>query len=230
MPVGTGGVVHVNLNCTDLSRSMAFYRDEMGLRTISRTSPTEPQDGAAFGLAAAQWDAWMMGGPGGFAAPVIDLLQWIVPAPLPRPGPSTAGFRSLHIGSPEGSVREITDPDGTPVEVKAAPVGLVGVTIGCADIARSHRFYEEVVDLGEFVTLVESRGAAPPLANTVGIWRMALATEDIEADVDWLVRAGVPCRSGPVELGMGPGLPSVRFMLFSDPDGTTLELIERPGR
>jgi catechol 2,3-dioxygenase-like lactoylglutathione lyase family enzyme len=228
--VGTGAVIHVNVNCTDLSRSMSFYRDELGLRTISRTSPTEPQDGGAFGLAAAQWDAWMMGGPSGFRAPVIDLLQWIVPPPLPRPAESTAGFRSLHIGSPEGSARDIADPDGTPVEVKAAPGGLVGVTIGCADMDRSRRFYEQIVDLGEFVTLVEAAGSAPASANTVGIWRMALATEDIEADVDWLGRAGVPCRSGPVELEMGPGLPSVRFMLFSDPDGTTLELIERPGR
>jgi catechol 2,3-dioxygenase-like lactoylglutathione lyase family enzyme len=228
--VGTGGVIHVNMNCTDLSRSMAFYRDHLGLRTISRTSPTEPQDGAAFGLAAAQWDAWMMGGPDGFRAPVIDLLQWIVPPPVPRPDQSTAGFRSLHIGSPEGPEREITDPDGTPVEVKTAPVGLIGVTIGCADLGRSRRFYEEIVDLGEFLTLVEAQGAAPASANTVGIWRMALATEDIEADVDWLRGAGVPCRTGPVELGMGPGLPSVRFMLFSDPDGTTLELIERPAR
>jgi catechol 2,3-dioxygenase-like lactoylglutathione lyase family enzyme len=230
VPVGTGGVIHINVNCTDLSRSMAFYRDKLGLRTISRTSPTEPQDGTAFGLETAQWDAWMMGGPDGFAAPVIDLLQWMVPPPVPRPGQSTAGFRRLHIGSPEGSVREITDPDGTPVAVKDAPVGLVGVTIGCTDLDRSRRFYEEIVDLGKFVTLVEARGAAPASANTVGIWRMALATEDIEADVDWLGRAGVPCRSGAVELGLGPGLPSVRFMLFSDPDGTTLELIERPRR
>jgi catechol 2,3-dioxygenase-like lactoylglutathione lyase family enzyme len=228
--VGTGGVIHVNVNCTDLSRSMSFYRDELGLRTISRTSPTTPQDGAAFGLSAAQWDAWMMGGPGGFAAPVIDLLEWIVPAPIPRPPGSDAGFRSLHIASPEGPEREITDPDGTLVEVKTAPSGLIGVTIACSDIERSQRFYKEIVDLGDFVALVDGRGVAPPSANTVGIWRMALATDDIEADVDWLRRAGVPCRSGPVELGMGPGLPSVRFMIFSDPDGTALELIERPGR
>jgi catechol 2,3-dioxygenase-like lactoylglutathione lyase family enzyme len=223
-------VIHVNVNCTDLTRSMSFYRDELGLRTITRTSPMAPQDGAAFGLSAAQWDAWMMGGVGGFAAPVIDLLQWIVPPPVPRSGQSSAGFRSLHIGCPEGPEREIADPDGTAVVVKAAPVGLVGVTIGCADVGKSRRFYEQIVDLGEFVTLVEGGGAAPPSANTVGIWRMALATDDIEADVDWLRRAGVPCRSGPVELSMGPGMPSVRFMLFSDPDGTTLELIERPGR
>ena len=197
---------------------------------VSRTNPAEPQDGAAFGLPSAQWDAWMMGGPGGFAAPVIDLLEWIVPPPAPRSGEATAGFRCLHVGCPGGPAHEMTDPDGTVVEVTDGSGGLMGVTIGCTDIGRSRRFYEEVVDLAEFVRLVEGQGAAPPSANTVGIWRMALATEDIDADVAWLRRAGVPCLSGPVELAMGPPLPSLRFMLFSDPDGTTLELIERPGR
>jgi catechol 2,3-dioxygenase-like lactoylglutathione lyase family enzyme len=230
MPVGAGGVIHVNVNCTDLTRSVAFYRDELGFDSVTRTNPAEPQDGAAFGLPTAQWDAWMMGGPGGFAAPVIDLLQWIVPPPDTRSGAATAGFRRLHVARPGGPARELADPDGTAVDVTDGPVGLTGVTIGCSDMGRSRRFYEEVVDLGEFVRLVEGQGAAPPSANTVGIWRMALATDDIEADVAWLRRAGVPCLSGPVELAMGPPLPSLRFMLFSDPDGTTLELIERPGR
>ncbi len=223
-------MIHVNVNCTDLTRSMAFYRDELGLEPVTRTNPAEPQDGAAFGLPTAQWDAWMMGGPGGFATPVIDLLEWILPPPVPRSGQGTAGFRCLHLACPGGPAREMTDPDGTAVEVTDAPVALMGVTIGCSDIGRSRRFYEEVVQLGEFVRLVEGQGTAPPSANTVGIWRMALATEDIDADVAWLRRAGVPCLTGPVELAMGPPLPSLRFMLFSDPDGTTLELIERPGR
>ena len=222
-------MIHVNVNCTDLARSMAFYRDELGLKAVTRTNPPEPQDGAAFGLATAQWDAWMMGGAGGFRAPVIDLLEWIVPPPALRSGTGTAGFRSLHIGRPGGPGRQMTDPDGTAVEMIDGAVGLIGVTIGCTDLGRSRRFYQEVVDLGEFVRLVEGEGAAPPAANTVGIWRMALATDDIDADVAWLRRAGVPCLSGPVELSMGPPLPTLRFMLFSDPDGTTLELIERPG-
>jgi catechol 2,3-dioxygenase-like lactoylglutathione lyase family enzyme len=106
---------------------------------------------------------------------------------------------------------------------------LIGVTIACSDLGRSQQFYGEVVDLGGFVRLVAGDGAAPPSANTVGIWRMALATDDIDADVAWLRQAGVPCRSEPVGLSMGPGLGPVRFVLFSDPDGTTLELIERPG-
>jgi hypothetical protein len=57
---------------------------------------------------------------------------------------------------------------------------------------------------------------------------MALGTDDIDADVAALRGLGVACLSDPVELAMGPGLPLLRFVLFPDPDGTMLELIERP--
>lgn len=230
MPVGAGGVVHVNVNCTDLDRSLAFYRDELGLAPVTRTAPAEPQDGGAFGLERAQWDAWMLGGPGGFGAPVVDLLQWIVPTPLARGAPDTVGFRRLHLGGDVASSRELPDPDGTQIVVRPGGAGVVGVTIGCSDPDRSRRFYEEVVGLTGFVELVPGRGAAPPAANTVGIWRMALGTRDIDSDVDQLARAGVRCVSEVAEMSMGPGLPLLRFVLFPDPDGTMLELIERPAQ
>jgi catechol 2,3-dioxygenase-like lactoylglutathione lyase family enzyme len=114
-----------------------------------------------------------------------------------------------------------------PVQVKPGPPGLLGVTIGCTDIDRSRRFYEEIVELGDFVDLVPAEGEAPPAANTLGAWRMALATEDIDADVSQLRARGVSCLSEPAEMEMGPGLPALRFVLFPDPDGTMLELIER---
>ena len=228
MAVGTGGVIHVNVNCTDLERSMAFYRDELGLQPLVRTTPVDPQDGAAFGLSRAKWDAWMMAGPSGFRAPVIDLLQWIDPEPA-APAEGGTGFRCLHLGSGEEAVRMITDPDGTELRLAPGSPGLLGVTIGCADPDRSRRFYEHVVDVGGFVRLEEASGGPPKAANTVGIWRMALATDDIDADVAWLRRTGVPCGSDPVEMDMGPGIPALRFVLFFDPDGTALELIQRPG-
>ena len=39
-------VVHVNINCSDLARSTAFYGDLIGLRAQAHTNPSEPQDGA----------------------------------------------------------------------------------------------------------------------------------------------------------------------------------------
>ena len=220
--------MHVNVNCTDLERSVAFYRDTLGLQPVTRTAPTEAQPGDAFGLASAQWDAWIMGGERGFSRPVVDLLQWIVPPPETRSEPGTVGFRRLHVGVPGGDGRVLRDPDGTEIKVDDAPAGPTGVTVGCTDAVRSGRFYGELLGLETFVELASGAGTAPPAANTVGIWRMALATEDIDADVAALTAAGVRCLSDPVEMSMGPGLPLLRFVLFPDPDGTMLELIQRP--
>lgn len=233
MAVGAEGVIHVNVNCTDLARSLRFYRDDLGLEPVTRTAPTSPQDGAAFGLETAQWDAYIMGGPARFARPVIDLLQWIVPPPAPgRPlgDLAASGFRAIRVGAPEGPHGRHRDPDGTAVDVVPGDPGLSGVVVACTDFERSRRFYEDVLATAGFVELVEDRGAAPApaAANTLGIWRLALATSDIEADVEELGRRGVRCRSEIVAMSMGPGLPVVRFVLFSDPDGTTIELIERP--
>ncbi len=230
MPVGAGGVVHLNVNCTDLDRSVAFYRDEVGLQAHVRTAPGSPQPGDAFGLASAQWDAWMMGGPGGFRGPVVDLLEWKVPAPARRPPAPTLGFRRLRLSAPGAAARPLVDPDGTALDVEPGPGGPTGVAIACRDVARSEAFYNEVVGLGAFVALLDGRAAAPApaAANTVGIWRMALGTEDIDADVAALAEAGARCLTPPVKMSMGPGLPELRFVLFPGPDGEMLELIERP--
>jgi hypothetical protein len=61
------------------------------------------------------------------------------------------------------------------------------------------------------------------------MYRMALLTDDIDADYDELRAHGVTCASPPTHLDMGPGIPTLRALLFLDPDGTALELIEVPG-
>jgi catechol 2,3-dioxygenase-like lactoylglutathione lyase family enzyme len=226
VPVGAGGVVHVNVNCRDLERSLAFYRDVLGLQPVTRTTPEQPQPGAAFGLEWAQWDAWMMAGPKGFGAPVVDLLQWIRPEPVERDDRGTVGLCRLRVGG-GAAYAALADPDGLAIDVRPGPPGLTGVTVACSEPDRSSAFYRSL-GLGGFVEVVEGAGTAPPRPNTVGIWRLALATEDIDADVAELSRAGVRCVSDPVEMSMGPGLPVLRFVLFPDPDGTMLELIERP--
>ena len=230
MPVGAGGVIHVNVNCTDLGRSLAFYRDDVGLDAVTRTTPDEPQPGAAFGLASAQWDAWMMGGPDGFRATVVDLLQWTVPPPSARASAPTLGFRRLRVSVPGAEPRATFDPDGTPLDVEPGVGGPSGVVVACSDVERSRAFYEQVVGLGDFVELVGDPAAAPApaAATTVGIWRLALGTDDLDADIAALRGLGVRCLSEAAELAMGPGLPTLRFVLFPDPDGTMLELIERP--
>jgi len=57
---------------------------------------------------------------------------------------------------------------------------------------------------------------------------MALMTDDIDRDYADLSARGVACMTPPAVLDMGPGLPMLRALLFPDPDGTMLELIETP--
>jgi catechol 2,3-dioxygenase-like lactoylglutathione lyase family enzyme len=79
-------VVHVNANCSDLDRSLRFYRDLVGLTPLTHTSPPEPQDGSGFGLPGkARWDAWLLHDARGLAAPGLDLLEWKEPRPTGRP-------------------------------------------------------------------------------------------------------------------------------------------------
>jgi len=66
---------------------------------------------------------------------------------------------------------------------------------------------------------------APRPANALGIYRMALRTDDIEADVAALAAEGIECFAPPATLDMGPGLPPVTFVCFPDPDGATVELV-----
>jgi len=79
------GVVHVNVNCSELPRSLRFYRDLLGLAPLTHTNPL-PQDGAGFGLAGrVQWDAHLLHDERGPLGPAVDLLEWKTPRPTGKP-------------------------------------------------------------------------------------------------------------------------------------------------
>ena len=306
MPVGPLRFFHVNVNCSDLERSLTFYRDLVGLKPSVRTRPERPQPGGAFGLDEVQWDAWIMTGDDAPDGAVLDLLEWKVPGPAGSP-PATVtelGFgrlciltddlAGLHqrlteaghdVWSPPARVElgaegmaapELflcSDPDGTPVQfVQADSTRLAHVNVNCSDLDRSRHFYGDVLGLnpwirscpsepqpgggfrvdgdvawdawflgapgaspsGFILDLVEWKqpqpsGTARRKANELGIFRMALLTDDIDRDYAALLDAGVTCYSPPVALEMGPGLPSdLQALFFEDPDGTCVELIESP--
>jgi catechol 2,3-dioxygenase-like lactoylglutathione lyase family enzyme len=300
MPIGATRIFHVNVNCSDLSGSLAFYRDLVGLVPTTHTVPP-PQPGAAFALPTAQWDAWILTDRRGYDGVALDLLEWKTPAPTGRPyaTPAHLGLARLGIqvrdldalydrlgaanidcvGPPHpvelgGQVVArafvAADPDGTLVEFTAGDDdSLSFVVVNCSDLDQSVRFYTETVglhvryrigpvrhrgaDLGLDGT-VEWKGAvlddgrdgdvfhllvvetlthrppdSPyPSANHLGIFRLAMITEDIDRDYAELEARGVRCWSPPSRLAMGPGLPDLRALLFADPDGATLELIESP--
>jgi catechol 2,3-dioxygenase-like lactoylglutathione lyase family enzyme len=239
-------VFHVNVNCSDLDCSLAFYRDAVGLLPLVRTAPEHPQPGGAFGLESAQWDAWIMVGAQGLDGVAVDLLEW--KTPRPSRGSGEPGFRRLRVGvAPDRTLTagRTTDLDGTPLEV-IADTGprVAGVVIGCSDLERSWAFYRDVVGLSAVggsvfadrrgpeaftVELVESpTPIRPRAANDLGMYRLALVTDDLDGHYGALLAAGVrPC-SPPATLDMGPGLARLRALLFPDLDGTMLELIESP--
>jgi catechol 2,3-dioxygenase-like lactoylglutathione lyase family enzyme len=79
----------------------------------------------------------------------------------------------------------------------------------------------------ELVARPGVRPAAPPrTANEIGVFRMAMLTDDIDADHATLLAHGVAPLSPPTQLDMGPGLPPLRALFFPGPAGELLELIE----
>lgn len=141
------------------------------------------------------------------------------------------------------------DPDGTALEMAPADRdAFSGLVVGCSDVAASVPFYRDVLGLsvepaaaGAGAVLADDSGFRVYLrpagagarpgrrpANALGIFRVALLTQDIAADYAELGGAGVHCWSPPADLEMGSGLGSLKAMLFADPDGAAWELIE-PG-
>jgi catechol 2,3-dioxygenase-like lactoylglutathione lyase family enzyme len=159
MPLAVTRCYHVNVNCSDLDRSLAWYVETLGLTTLVRTRPEEPQPGAAFGLDLVQWDAWILQGAAGHSGVVLDLLQWHVPPATGTPRRlDETGFVALVAAAPhlpEGAVptelveggRLVTDPDGTAVIVVEGDPAIAGVVVGCTDVAASRRWYHEVLGL-----------------------------------------------------------------------------------
>lgn len=301
-PIGVSQAFHVNVNCSDLERSLAFYRDRLGLTASTHTRPEAPQDGAAFRLDEGQWDAWILHDDRGLGAGlVVDLLEWQIPPPTGRPnGAADLGFNRIgfyvsdldglyarlaadgvegHGGPPhETAVGDgpairtvvVDDPDGMLVELVQTGIDRVGfVAIGVSNLVRSTAFYTDVLgfrpmfdrgplrqpgdQLGldgeielaaaylddprgtgafmlELVQLIDPAPSAPPSAraNQLGMFRLALLTDDIDRDHAALVERGVVCWTPPAELEMGPGIPPLRALMFEDPDGTVLELIQPP--
>lgn len=90
-------VAHMNVNCSNLERSLRFYRDLVGLTATSHTRPA-PQEGAGFGLPGrVVWDAWMLQDDRAPLSPAIDLLEWQTPRPIGKPHPEAnhLGFMRL---------------------------------------------------------------------------------------------------------------------------------------
>ena len=142
MAVSIQSVMHVNVNCSDLERSLAFYRDVVGLEAGSHTNPL-PQDGRGFGmLGQVQWDAHILHDARGFAGPGLDLLEWKQPSPWGQPHaePNHLGFFRVCLLVPDidavyqrASSRGVAC-ESSPIEVAVDPEsGLIVRVFLCRD-------------------------------------------------------------------------------------------------
>ncbi len=142
MAISIQNVMHVNINCSDLERSLIFYRDIVGLQTGSHTNPV-PQDGAGFGMKGqVQWDAHILQDARGFSGPGIDLLEWKQPGPCGRPHtePNHLGFFRVCLLVPnidavyQRAVSSGVACESPPVEVPVDPdSGLIVRVFVCRD-------------------------------------------------------------------------------------------------
>ncbi len=251
------GPYHVNVNCSDLTRSLQFYTDVLGFSPVVHTAP-DVQSGAAFGFAQAQWDAWILGGgDGSNDGVVLDLLEWKEPAPGRSPiGPDgESGFTHLLVSVPDptataaqceavaeepwmtSSDHWVRDPDGTVITLVPGPhTGLVGIGIRSFDPrATLELLASHLVSPSGFRFEVEpgSNGGSTRAANDLGIFRMAWLTDDLETDHARLLGAGLAELSGPVPLAMGiddgaGNDVSLEASFLTDANGCCFELIAPP--
>ncbi len=152
----------------------------------------------------------------------------------------------------------LTDPDGVLVEVVEVPFSDAGdpgadapalshERLRVTDLERSLRWYASIgfetlhrdggrasIVLPEDPTFsleLEERpdvGPSPSRANRQGLFRLALAVEDVELAARAL-RAADPATSSPVFIPMEDTPTGGYTVLFlTDPDGTVVELVTRP--
>jgi len=161
---------HANVNTADLDTAEAFYVTHFDLVPRWRTAPSRPQDGTGFGMpgTAVQWRGVLLADHRGDYGPVVDLLQWLLPATEGTPYPERhhLGIAALLFSVPDLGASEealaaagqpverldhggqpvvlTTDPDGTRLELVQAhqPPTYRGVRINCSDLDRSTAFYQ----------------------------------------------------------------------------------------
>jgi catechol 2,3-dioxygenase-like lactoylglutathione lyase family enzyme len=139
---------HVSITTADLERSIAFYRDVLGLELTARGEADEPELSDLVGLPAVSvLYAELTLGP----AQILELLEYVT-------------------------------PKGVPID---------------------------------------------PTANNPGATHLALAVDDIQAYKDRLDQAGATISNDVVTLTEDTDWNGARTLYAHDPDGVTIELIER---
>jgi len=120
--------------------------------------------------------------------------------------------------------RKVMDVPARNTAEVAAAVGMPPYTVRGALLALTDADPPLTIDLLEWQ---DPRDDEPPYPHLyhLGLARIALASDDLDADVARLAANGVAFLSAPATVHLPGGLVS-RFVCFRDPDGTVLELVE----
>ena len=131
--------------------------------------------------------------------------------------------RSLRFYELLGFQKVIDVPPKNTPEVAAA-VGMPPYTVKGALLILQNSKTPLMIDLLEWQEPTDNRPPYPNLYH-LGIARIALSTNDLDADVAFLKSEGVEFLSDPATVKI-ENQPETRFICFKDPDGTILELVE----
>lgn len=227
MALDLGAVTHVNVNCSDLDRSLRFYRDLVGLKPQSHTKP-QPQAGEGFGLSGqVVWDAYLLHDDRGPASPAIDLLEWQTPKPIGRPHPEAnhLGFMRICFAH--------DDLEGLHARLRAAGVRTRSPVVEVPVLAdQSVRFFCCDDPDGTCVEFVERREPGPVRLSHVNV-----NCRDLDRSSEWYQRVlGVvpvaPRAEPPPADGAGFGFDGpcryrADFLVVDgDPSGYVIDLLE----
>lgn len=110
----------------------------------------------------------------------------------------------------------------------AAAVGMPPYRVKGGLMALEGAAHPVVIDLLEWE---HPRDEAPPYAHLYhrGLARIALATANMDDDLETLARMGVQLVGPPARVIVDGVETGGRFVCFKDPDGTALELVETDG-
>lgn len=187
-------VAHVNVNCASLERSLAFYRDLVGLTPTTHTRPL-PQEGAGFGLPGkVVWDAWMLQDDRAPLGPSIDLLEWQTPRPIGRPHPEANHLGFMRLALAHG------DLDGVHARLTKAGVATRSGPVSVPVLAgQTVRFFCCSDPDGTCVEFIERPGP-------VRLSHININCRDLDASSDWYQRVlGVAPIAGRAEPPPAPG-------------------------
>ena len=106
----------------------------------------------------------------------------------------------------------------------AAAVGMPPYTVKGALLILKESITPFMIDLLEWQDPSDKSPPYPHLYH-LGIARIALATADLDSDIEFLESRGVEFLSEPATVKLNNS-PVTRFVCFKDPDGTVLELVE----